>query len=163
MAGRNWSISFKGFHTIPDCALQPYHQNGFAHASDGSGKLFLDYCFFSCTKKRLEMPELMIRAGWIRPEDIHYYKEIGIDSIKLLERNMPSEDLLHRVKAYATEKSPDNLATLLFSHCFSQPVKRSRGWLFRYFIRPLAANPLRLLQIGKIAKRQGLTALSWSD
>ncbi len=41
---------------LPNCPMQPYHQNGFAHASDGSRQLFLDYCFLSCTLKRLEDP-----------------------------------------------------------------------------------------------------------
>ena len=34
--------------------MQPYHQNGFAHSSDGSRELFIDYCFLHCTMERLD-------------------------------------------------------------------------------------------------------------
>jgi hypothetical protein len=30
---------------LPNCPMQSYHQNGFAHSSDGSRTLFMDYCF----------------------------------------------------------------------------------------------------------------------
>lgn len=42
---------------MPNCPIQVYHQNGFAHASDGSGGLFIDYCIFHCSRKRIADPD----------------------------------------------------------------------------------------------------------
>ena len=95
---------------LPNCALQPYHQNGFAHASDGSRGLFLDYCFLGCSRRRLEDPSLLIKSAWIRPEDTAAYEAMGYTRFKLLERGIPSPELLKRVRAYAERSFDGNLA-----------------------------------------------------
>jgi collagenase-like PrtC family protease len=58
-----------------NCPLQSYHQNGFAHASDDTGTLFIDYCFLRCSRLRLTDPSLFIKAAWIRPEDLAAYEQ----------------------------------------------------------------------------------------
>jgi len=35
---------------LMNCPMQNYHQNGFAHASDDTGTLFIDYCFLRCSR-----------------------------------------------------------------------------------------------------------------
>lgn len=39
---------------LMNCPMQTYHQNGFAHASDDSGTLFINYCFMRCSRLRLQ-------------------------------------------------------------------------------------------------------------
>ena len=68
---------------LPNCPMQYYHQNGFAHGSDGSRRLFIDYCFLRCSRKRLEDPSLFVKAPWIRPEDLAAYEAMGFTTFKL--------------------------------------------------------------------------------
>jgi collagenase-like PrtC family protease len=141
---------------LPNCSMQPYHQNGFAHSSDGSRRLFLDYCFLSCTLKRLEDPSLLIKAGWIRPEDIDFYGALGYEHFKLLERGIPSAELLKRVKAYSERHFAGNLAELILPYGFKQPPKKQGLWLLRHFLRPGQVNPLKLRPFHSLMKSQGM-------
>ncbi len=86
---------------LPNCPLQSYHQNGFAHASNGTGTLFIDYCFLRCSRMRLTDVSQFIKAAWIRPEDLAAYEALGFTTFKLLERGIPSAELLRRVRAYS--------------------------------------------------------------
>jgi len=143
---------------LPNCPLQPYHQNGFAHASgaDGDGALFIDYCALRCSRLRLEEPSLNIKSGWIRPEDLGLYRRLGYGSFKLLERGIPSSELLKRAKAYSEGRSPENLAELLLPFGFKEKRKAEPFNLIRSFFKPLQANPLKMLPLVKLAKSQGM-------
>jgi hypothetical protein len=106
--------------------------------------LFLDYCFLSCTLQRLEDPSMLIKAGWIRPEDIGFYETMGFEHFKLQERGIPSAELLKRVKAYGGRRFTGNLAELILPYGFKQPPDKPRLWLLRHFFRPGQVNPLKL-------------------
>ncbi len=141
---------------LPNCPMQSYHQNGFAHSSDGSRTLFVDYCFLRCSQMRLEDPSLFIKSGWIRPEDISRYETLGYTTFKLIERGMPSEELLKRVAAYSDRRFDGNLAELLLPYCFKQPVHRSRFWLWSAFIKPLQVSLGKLWPLLKLIRSQGM-------
>jgi collagenase-like PrtC family protease len=141
---------------LPNCPMQPYHQNGFAHSSDGSRRLFVDYCFLSCTLQRLQDPSLLIKAGWIRPEDIKFYETMGFEHFKLLERGIPSAELIKRVKAYSGRRFTGNLAELILPYGFRQPPEKPRLWLLRHFLRPGQVNPLKLRPLYTLMKNQGM-------
>lgn len=141
---------------MPNCPMQSYHQNGFAHASDNSDGLFIDYCLFGCSRRRLEDPSLFIRSPWIRPEDLADYEDIGYDRFKLTERGIPSEELLKRVRAYVERKFDGNLAELLLPYGFRQPMKKPRLWFLKHFLRPGAVWPWRLRPLVELARQQGM-------
>ena len=141
---------------LPNCPMQPYHQNGFAHSSDGSRQLFIDYCFLTCTLKRIEDPSMLIKAGWIRPEDIEFYEAIGYDHFKLLERGIPSAELLKRVKTYSGRRFGGNLAELILPYGFKQPPQKQGLWVLRHFFRPGQVNPLKLRPLYAMMKSQGM-------
>jgi len=141
---------------LPNCPMQPYHQNGFAHSSDGSGGIFIDYCFLHCTLKRLNDPSLLIKAAWIRPEDLTHYESIGYENFKLLERGIPSAELLKRVRAYSTRVTGDNLAELILPYGFRQAPRKQRLWLLRHFLKPGQVNPFRLRSLHLILRGQGM-------
>lgn len=141
---------------LPNCPYQPYHQNGFAHASDGSRGLFIDYCFFCCTRQRLEDPSLLIKAGWIRPEDLAAYEAIGYHTFKLIERGMPSAELLKRARTYALRRFEGNLAELILPYGFRESPRLGRGWALRFFYRPWQVSPLKLKELYELARLQGL-------
>ena len=141
---------------LPNCPLQVYHQNGFAHASDDSPAVFIDYCFFRCSRHRLADPSLFIKAGWIRPEDLGVYEALGYTTFKLLERGIPSAELLRRVKAYSERHFEGNLADLLLSTGFKEPVRKESFWTWRHFLKPLQVNPFNLKPLFALAKQQGM-------
>ncbi len=141
---------------LPNCAMQPYHQNGFAHSSHGSRRLFLDYCFLECTRRRFEDPSLLIKAGWIRPEDIGFYEALGYEHFKLLERGIPSAALLQRVEAYRDRRSPENLAELILPYGFRQAPRKQRLWLARHFFKPRQVHPWKLAPLHSMLERQGM-------
>ncbi len=141
---------------LPNCPLQYYHMNGIAHASDGSKTLFIDYCFLRCSRMRMQDPSLLIKSGWIRPEDLAAYEEIGYETFKLLERDMPSEELLKRVKAYSDHRFEGNLAEILLPYGFRKPVKRQRFWLLRHFLKPWQISLWRGRKILDLIKSQGM-------
>jgi len=141
---------------LPNCPLQSYHQNGFAHASDDTNTLFIDYCLLRCSRLRLTDPSQFIKAAWIRPEDIGVYEAMGYTTFKLLERGIPSSELLRRVKAYSERSFDGNLAELLLSYGFKEPLHREPLWWLRHFFKPRQANPLRLQPLIDLARLQGM-------
>lgn len=141
---------------LPNCPLQAHHQNGFAHASDDSGALFIDYCLFRCSRMRLADPSLFIKSAWIRPEDLAVYESMGFTTFKLLERGIPSSELLRRVKAYSERRFTGNLAELLLSYGFRESMKKESLWSLRHFFKPRQASPAKLKPLLELARRQGM-------
>ena len=141
---------------LPNCPLQVYHQSGIAHASDGSRGLYVDWCFLRCTRMRLDDPSLLIRAAWIRPEDLHHYEAIGYTTFKLLERGIPSANLLQRVRAYGQRRFEGNLAEILLPYGFRQAPPKPRFWGLRHFLRPRAIRPWTARPLLDLARRQGM-------
>ena len=141
---------------LMNCPMQSYHQNGFAHASDDTGTLFIDYCFLRCSRMRLMDPSQFIKSTWIRPEDLPVYEAMGYTTFKLLERGIPSAELLRRVKAYSERRFDGNLADLLLSYGFKEPVRKESFWTLRHFLKPKQANPLRLKPLLDLARLQGM-------
>lgn len=138
-----------------NCPLQSYHQNGFAHASDDTRTLFIDYCFLRCSRTRLQDPSQLIKSAWIRPEDLGVYEAMGYTTFKLLERGIPSAELLRRVKAYSERRFEGNLAELLLSYGFKDPVRRESLWNLRHFWKPRHVSPSRLKPLAELARLQG--------
>ena len=141
---------------LPNCPLQSYHQNGFAHASDDTGTLFIDYCLLRCSRLRLTDPSQFIKSAWIRPEDLATYEAMGYTTFKLLERGIPSAELLRRVKAYSERRFDGNLAELLLSYGFKEPVRKESLWALRHFWKPRQLSPVRLKPLLELARLQGM-------
>jgi hypothetical protein len=118
----------------PNCPYQIQHQNGHAHASGLNPTFYIDYPLMQCQKNRLTHKELFISAGWIRPEDTARYEAIGYTTFKLLERNIPSDALVERARAYHDRRWEGNLADLLLSWGFQKrPPKFSPVHMLKAF------------------------------
>lgn len=141
---------------LPNCPLQSYHQNGFAHASGDTGTLFIDYCFLHCTRQRLCDPSQFVKAAWIQPKDLPAYEALGYTTFKLLERGIPSEELLHRVRAYSERRFDGNLADLFLSYGFKQKIRKETFWAMRHFWKPWQARSRRLKPLFDLARMQGM-------
>lgn len=140
----------------PNCPYQIQHQNGHAHASNSNSRYLIDYPIMQCQTARLSDPTRMISSGWIRPEDLHHYEDIGYDSFKLLERNIPSADLMKRVKAYYDRSFDGNFAELIFSWGFREKAP-GFSWLhfFKNF-KPWHMRGRNLAGVATYMREQGM-------
>lgn len=126
------------------CALQGLHANFQSHASQTHHQADIiqaDYYCLSCSEKVFLNPEEIIRAGWIRPEDLGVYEDIGIHRFKLAERGITTHALSKIVKAYTEGKYSGNLADLVPSDAKYLFVKNASFWhFFRHYFRPSMVN-----------------------
>ena len=100
---------------INQCPYHNYHNNMIGHTTQIDHFLhgyYMDLCMMKCIPKKLQNPEEIIKAPWIRPEDVKYYEEIGVDSIKISNRVGPSTIGHNCLEAY-TKRSCKNMAELL--------------------------------------------------
>jgi collagenase-like PrtC family protease len=119
---------------LKSCALSPYHYVLGSHASQSKHKIkhfFIDYCMFFCTWLRLKDPSQIIRSGWIRPEDLHLYEEIGIHSFKIVGRVLTTEKIAEITKAYTDRRYDGNILSLF------APFSGEAKFTFEKFIRGL--------------------------
>ncbi len=150
---------------LTGCALSPMHMNALAHAGQSGHKnkgFFVDWCFLKCTEMKLKDPVNYIRSEWIRPDDIPVYEEMGYDLFKIAERDLPTEVMVARVKAYSERHYEGNLLDLVQPYGF-QGIKggdryynKGLGWMLRFIIRPFMANPLRMLPLKRLAELRGM-------
>jgi collagenase-like PrtC family protease len=157
---------------IAGCALSPMHMNALSHAGQswhGNEGFFIDWCLLKCTEMKLRDPVNFLRSEWIRPEDLHLYEELGYDRFKIAERDIPTSLMASRVKAYAERRYEGNLLDLVQPYGFrdvKDPGRYNRhgfGWLFRFFFRPMLANPARMLLLKRLADLLSMTRPAEGD
>lgn len=135
------------------CPFRYYHYNIIGHASQTINPLkgfYIDYCIIRCTMKRFTNPIELVKSRWIRPEDIHLYEELGIDSFKISGRRMSTRWLLNTARAYSSKKYNGNLADLLnISQLGVDPDMRSPQYR-AYLSEAKLVKEEKLCQIGQI-------------
>lgn len=110
---------FANLACMMGCAFANYHANLASHGSqphEEAGGVYVDSCLVNCKNIRVKNPVEIIKSGWIRPEDLHHYEEIGIHKFKLVDRSLNARGLLKRVKAYSERKYEGNLADIICLH-----------------------------------------------
>ncbi len=98
------------------CPIDLHHRNMVSHGSQEGhpcGGFAADYCKLNCQRTKLISPAEIIKSRWIRPEDVGYYEDIGIDYLKIIERFRSTDSLIQILDAYENRKYSDNLAKLL--------------------------------------------------
>lgn len=130
------------------CPFANYHYSSISHSSTSSGinnDFFIDYCMYSCAYLTLLEPWKLIASCWIRPEDLHYYKEAGINTVKLSERGIKTEYIQRIVEAYTVEKYEGNLMDLFLSPSKSLMFSRKYSWKkIKFFFHPFGVDLFKL-------------------
>lgn len=128
------------------CPAALHHAAINAHASQvGLSRFAVDWCTLECTHRRLEHPEEIIRAGWIRPEDQHHYEAIGIHRIKLTTRGMHTAAVASILGAYVARSSPPDLMDLFPGPDKSLVFRRKDPLhLLQNYVHPHRVNLVRL-------------------
>lgn len=99
-----------------DCIFKSFHYNSISCIRDDNDeKLSISYYSNICSLKRRSQPEEFLKLAFIRPEDIHYYNDLGITHFKLQGRQLVMQgDVLRAVKCYYDKCYDGNLLDLLF-------------------------------------------------
>ena len=122
------------------CPFQVLHSNFHSHASQSrhTNRGFpIDFHNLFCMARVFSNPMEIMRSCWIRPEDLRFYEEIGIDRFKLTERGMNTVDLARIVAAYTARRYDGNLADMLPSMSKYEYITNPKaGHLARYFLKP---------------------------
>ena len=102
------------------CPFRYYHYNTMAHGSQEVGgegslkhQLATSYPVLKCSLTRLTDFSEIIKMRWIRPEDVGFYRALGIDFFKLVERTRPMNDLLSYARAYSEQTYNGNLLDIV--------------------------------------------------
>ena len=141
------------------CPAYHCHSNLNAHSSQSQHILkgyLIDYYTLKCNYIRLNDPVELIKSLWIRPEDVHYYEETGINWLKLVGREMDSAKIHLIFNAYRKRRYDGNLLDLLPNtkkRLFSYKKIKT---IFKYFLRPEHINPFILLQARNVFKEEGV-------
>ncbi|MEW5801734.1 MAG: SCP2 sterol-binding domain-containing protein [bacterium] len=97
-------------------ANQGYAANAYGQASqsiNGQEGFLLDYPLLNTMRQLLSVPETYLRIPLIRPEDLHLYEALGINSFHVLDQSMSTPWIIKTARAYQERKSNDNLLELL--------------------------------------------------
>lgn len=81
-------------------------------------------CKMQCNETKISEPVEIIKSCFIRPEDLKFYDEIGINYYKLSGRHQNTEWITRVAKAYSDYESPANLSdiidTIVLNNQFTQ-------------------------------------------
>lgn len=141
------------------CHAYHCHGNLNAHSSQSGHRLkgyLIDYYTLKCNYIRFRNPEEFIKSPWIRPEDVHYYEEIGIHWLKLVGREMESGKIQQIFKAYKNRRYDGNLLDLFPGTEKKLVDFKKVARHLRYFFRPQHVNILKLSQVRDIFKKDGI-------
>jgi len=104
------------------CAVRGWHYSLMAHASqEAPGGAGVDFPHLLCSAARLEDPSELVRARFIRPEDVAAYEAVGVDLIKLAGRGRDAAGLLRSAGAYAARRWDGDLLELTDLGLFRPP------------------------------------------
>ncbi len=98
------------------CPFRYYHYNLLGHSCQGDHQLggnYIDSCILNCSVIKFSDKTEVIKARWIRPEDLSHYEEIGIDTFKIAGRRMSTEWIIRAVKAFSSRKYEGNLVDII--------------------------------------------------
>ncbi len=127
-----------------NCAYKMFHYNHEAHCTPANtSQTITDYFFNRCSMQKAGSIENPIRLNWIRPEDLHFYREVGISYLKIQGRqNVGQGDVVKALTHYIEEDYDGNLfdlITIFAPYNAFQPYidnKKLEGFVQRFFHHP---------------------------
>jgi len=131
---------------VKNCIFTMFHYNYDAHCI-GDITNSNRYYFNKCSHQKALDCANYLRLNWIRPEDMHYYTDSGLNKFKLQGRNVHNGDLiLKAIKHYIENNFDGNLIDLLTvftPYNIVQPYidnKKLDGFVNRFYLRPDCCN-----------------------
>jgi len=107
------------------CPLRDYHASFISHASESLERgCYLDFSLARCTQMKAANPVEVIKAPWIRPEDLSTYEQLGYSHFKLAGREQGGPWVLRAVAAYASRRYDGDLNDLVIGLDTLEPFGR---------------------------------------
>ncbi len=105
---------------VNDCPFKMFHYNSFSHSHTNRD----EHAYFSSRCHYMHIGgENFLKLNWIRPEDLHYYSERGINYFKLQGRtNVYSGNPAKAVTHYIDEHYDGDLISLLELFSTDKPL-----------------------------------------
>lgn len=94
------------------CPLARTHAARLSHSSR-RGAQPVDSCVEWCRELRRKDPQHLIRADFIRPEDLQRYQQLGVRLFKIVDRSCSTDALVERVQSYREGRWDGDLLELL--------------------------------------------------
>jgi collagenase-like PrtC family protease len=95
------------------CPFRAYHFDLMAHGSQLADRgPATEYPHLLCSARRMLHPAELLKARFIRPEDVSAYERCGIDLIKVAGRGHDAATLLRAAEAYLKRRFDGNLLDL---------------------------------------------------
>jgi len=116
------------------CIHSPFCSSLISHSSMKREGGSVVYTVHNCYGEKLKDRVELIKSRWIRPEDLPYYREVGVDVIKITERYDDTETLVKKARAYLEESYDGNFFELLSLHP-KKPVKFGNDGIKRYLFK----------------------------
>jgi collagenase-like PrtC family protease len=127
-----------------DCIYRMFHYNQTAHDSvDKLHSSIITYYNHRCMLKRAEAPENFLKLCWVRPEDLHYYSEIGVNYYKIQGRHTVMKgDPVRALESYFRQSYEGDLIDLmeLFAAPYAYKIKLDNKKLDGY-LKPFLETP----------------------
>lgn len=127
-----------------DCIYRMFHYNQTAHDSvDKLNSSITTFYNHNCMLKRAESPENFLKLCWIRPEDLKYYSDIGVNYYKIQGRHTVMKgDPVRAMEAYFRQSYDGDLIDLmeLFGSPYAFKIKLDNKKLEGY-IKPFYEIP----------------------
>ncbi|AKJ65323.1 U32 family peptidase [Kiritimatiella glycovorans] len=101
---------------LQDCHFRPFHYNQISGDSvDRANPVSCNYFTGRCMKRLFDDLSNYFKASWIRPEDLHYYTDAGIEHFKIQGRqSVLNGDPVRAVECYFNERYDGDLTDLMF-------------------------------------------------
>lgn len=96
------------------CPLRDYHANFISHSAESMDRgCYLDYSLMKCTQLKVLNPVELLKAPWIRPEDLSSYEAVGVEMFKISGRVEQVQWILRAIEAYSGRRYAGPLNDLL--------------------------------------------------
>lgn len=127
-----------------NCAYKMFHYNHESHCTQtNKAQTIRNYYFHRCSMQKADQIQNVIKLNWIRPEDIKYYYESGINYFKIQGRqSVIKGDLIRTIESYFKEDYEGNLydlITLFDAYNSFQPYidnKKLEGFVKNFYDHP---------------------------
>lgn len=112
-----------------NCPWATYHFQLEGHDSQNTFNnplRYFSYCRFNCKQRAAQDSYELIRGMWVRPEDLHFYEEIGFTKFKIIDRLKDTRWLMNAIDAYYKRSYKGNLSDILCSFdTFEKQLERT--------------------------------------
>lgn len=104
------------------CPIRNYHINLVSHSGESLELgTYVDYPLMWCSREKAREPGQMLKAPWIRPEDLGMYEEIGLAQFKLAGREMDRPWVERVTSAYAARRYDGDLNDIILGFDHLEP------------------------------------------